>query len=105
MAAVVETSYTNARANLAKLCQQVAADRDIVRITRRNGQDVVLISADELSGLMETAHLLRSPKNAARLMSAIKKAREGEGNSQSIDELRKEIGLGEQKAATAGTGF
>jgi antitoxin YefM len=91
---VVETTYTHARANLAKLCEQVAADRDIVRITRRGGNDVVLISADELLGLLETAHLLRSPKNAARLLSAIKKAREGEGTPQSIEELREEVGLG-----------
>lgn len=101
---VVETTYTHARAHLAKLCQQVAADRDIVRITRRGGNDVVLISADELTGLMETAHLLRSPKNAARLMSAIQKARAGEGSPQSIEELRDEVGLGEEKAATAGAG-
>lgn len=94
---VVETSYTQARANLAKLCEQVVADRDVVRITRRGGKDVVLISADELSGLMETAHLLRSPENASRLLSAIKKASADEGNPQSIDELRHEVGLGEEK--------
>jgi antitoxin YefM len=92
---IVETTYTSARAHLAELCQQVAADRDIVRITRRGGNDVVLISADELSGLMETAHLLRSPKNAARLLSAIKKARAEEGISLSVDELQAEVGFGE----------
>jgi antitoxin YefM len=95
--AVVETSYTHARANLAKLCQQVSADRDVVRITRRGGNDVVLISADELSGLMETAHLFRSPKNAARLISAIKKARGEEGIPQSVNELRDEVGLGKER--------
>jgi antitoxin YefM len=94
---VVEMTYTHARANLAKLCQQVSADRDMVRITRRNGNDVVLISADELSGLMETAHLLRSPKNAARLLSAIKKASGDEGNPQSIDDLRSEVGFDKEK--------
>ncbi|MFN2454108.1 MAG: type II toxin-antitoxin system Phd/YefM family antitoxin [Pyrinomonadaceae bacterium] len=101
----VETTYTSARANLAKLCQQVSADRDIVRITRRKGQDVILISADELAGLMETAHLLRSPKNAARLLSAIKKAHKADGSPQSIDELRDEVGLSEERAASATSGF
>ncbi|HEX8128668.1 MAG TPA: type II toxin-antitoxin system prevent-host-death family antitoxin [Pyrinomonadaceae bacterium] len=94
---VLETSYTHARANLAKLCEQVVADRDFVRITRRGGKDVVLISADELSGLMETAHLLRSPENASRLLSAIKRASSDEGNPQSIDELRSDVGLEEEK--------
>ncbi len=89
---VLETTYTRARANLAKLCQRVAADRDVVRITRRGGNDVVLISADELSGLLETAHLLRSPKNAARLLSALERARADEGTPQSLEELREEVG-------------
>lgn len=93
---LIETTYTNARANLAKLCQQVSADRDIVRITRRNGNDVVLISADEFAGLMETAHLLRSPKNATRLLAAIKKATAEQGTPQSINDLRHEVGLGEE---------
>jgi antitoxin YefM len=89
----IEISYTRARANLAKLCQQVSEDRDVVRITRRGGNDVVLISEDELTDLMETAHLLRSPNNSARLISAMKKARGEEGNPQSIDDLRVEVGL------------
>lgn len=100
---VLETTYTRARANLARLCQRVTADRDVVRITRRGGDDVALISADELSGLLETAHLLRSPKNAARLLAALERARADEGQPQSLDELREEVGLGEQKAATAGS--
>jgi len=102
---MLETTYTHARAHLAKLCQQVAVDREVVRITRRGGDDVVLISADELSGLMETAHLLRSPKNAARLLSAIKKAREGQGTPQSVDELLEEVAPRGQKAAEAGRPF
>jgi antitoxin YefM len=69
----------------------------VVRITRRGGNDVVLISADELAGLMETAHLLRSPNNAARLISAMERARGEEGSPQSIGELRDEVGLGKEK--------
>ena len=102
---VLETTYTSARANLAKLCHRVAADRDVVRITRRGGNDVVLISADELSGLLETAHLLRSPKNAARLLAALERVRADEGTPQTLEELREEVGLGEQKAAAAGAAF
>lgn len=98
---VLETTYTHARANLAKLCQQVTTDRDIVRITRRGGQDVILIAADELAGLMETAHLLRSPKNKARLVSALKKARKGMGRPQSLDQLRNDSQIREPKTRKA----
>ena len=44
-------------------------------VRRRQGGDVALVAADELEGLLETAHLLRSPQNAARLLSALERAR------------------------------
>lgn len=70
----IETTYTRARATLASLCKKVAADREIVVIHRRGAEDVVLIAADELRGLTETAHLLRSPANARRLLKALRRA-------------------------------
>ncbi|OFV79724.1 MAG: prevent-host-death protein, partial [Acidobacteria bacterium RBG_13_68_16] len=60
------TTYTQARATLAKLCSEVVQSREIVVIRRRGAEDVALVAADELRSLMETAHLLRSPKNAER---------------------------------------
>ena len=36
-------------------------DREVVVVRRRKGGDVALVAADELEGLLETAHLLRSP--------------------------------------------
>ncbi|MCU0502618.1 MAG: type II toxin-antitoxin system prevent-host-death family antitoxin [Anaerolineae bacterium] len=92
----VQTTYTQARLRLAKLCDQVTADRDVVIIQRRGAEDVALISATELSSLLETAHLLRSPKNASRLLSALARAREDTITTQSLDELRREVGLGEE---------
>ena len=62
---------TQARASLASLCKDVTNDNDYVIITRRGHEDVALISASELSSLIETAHLLSSPKNAARLATAL----------------------------------
>ena len=57
----IQTTYTHARANLAALCDEVTASREVVIIHRRGAEDVALIAAEELSGLLETAHLLRSP--------------------------------------------
>jgi antitoxin YefM len=67
----------------------------MVIIQRRGAEDVVLIAADELTGLLETAHLLRSPRNAERLLRALARSEHGEGQPQSIDELKEEVGLGE----------
>ena len=87
------TSYTAARAEFKKLCDEVSSTREPVIIHRRSGDDVALIAADELESLMETAHLLRSPKNAQRLLSALLKAQTGEGRKTSPKKLRKELGF------------
>ena len=72
----IQTTYTEARANFARLCDRATADRETVIIARRGAPDVALIAADELAGLLETAHLLRSPNNAARLLTALSRALE-----------------------------
>ena len=51
-----QTTDTNARDNFAKLCDQVTQDREVVVISRRGAEDVALVAAAELSGLLETAH-------------------------------------------------
>jgi antitoxin YefM len=89
------TTYTQARANLAALWDQVTDDREVVVIQRRGAEDVALIAADELTGLMETVYLLQSPKNAERLLEALDDARRGEGIRLTLDELRAEVGLDE----------
>ncbi|MEW6364857.1 MAG: type II toxin-antitoxin system Phd/YefM family antitoxin [Acidobacteriota bacterium] len=88
-----ETTYTQARAAFASLCDQAASSREPVIIHRRGADDVALISADELRGILETAHLLRSPRNAARLLRALSRARGRRGRPQSVESLRREFGL------------
>lgn len=92
-----QTTYTAARANFASLCNQVTANREVVIIKRRGGEDVALVAAGELASLSETAHLLRSPKNARRLDSALQRAKARRGKAQSTESLRREIGLESKK--------
>jgi len=91
-----ETNYTHARANLASLCDDVAETREAVIIHRRGARDVALVAADELDSLMETAHLLRSPKNAKRLLAALHRARGKKLKPQTIDRLRQDFSLGKE---------
>jgi antitoxin YefM len=94
----IHTTYTQARANMAKMMDKVIQDRDVVVIERRGSESVALISADELASLTETAYLLRSPKNAERLLSALNRALKDEGRPMAADELRVEVGLDDNKA-------
>jgi antitoxin YefM len=91
----IEVTYSKARQRLKSLLDDVTQDREVVIINRRNGEPAALIAADELVGLMETAHLLRSPANAERLLNALARALKGEGEPMTLDDLRDEVGLGE----------
>jgi antitoxin YefM len=90
----VETTYTALRGKLAGFLDQVTDDREVVIVRRRGARDVAIISADELSSVLETAHLLRSPKNAERLFDSLRELEAGGGEVMSLDELRKSVGLG-----------
>lgn len=92
-----ETTYTQARADLKNLMDEVVDSREPVIIHRRNGEDVALIAASELHGLMETAHLLRSPKNAERLLRALVRAQKRSEKPETIASLRTRFGLDEEE--------
>jgi antitoxin YefM len=90
---VTETSYTNLRQSLASVLDRVSNDREVVIIVRKGEKKVAMLPADELAGLMETAHLLRSPKNAQRLLTALHRAVARKGKPEQVEGLRREMGL------------
>ena len=90
---MMTTTYTKARANLAKLCDTAANHQEVIIIERRGAQNVAIVSADELSSLVETAHLLRSPKNAKRLLNALNRAQKKSLKTSSLTKLKKELSL------------
>ena len=63
--------YTHARNNLAKTMEKVCDDHAPVIITRKNQGSVVMLSLEDYQALEETAYLLRSPRNARRLLESI----------------------------------
>ena len=89
----LEVSYSEARANLASIMDQVTDDCEVVVITRRGHKKVAMIDADELASIMETEYLFRSPENAARLSRARARAEEGTTKPSSVDELKKDLGV------------
>jgi antitoxin YefM len=88
-----KTTYTQARARLASLCDEVAETREPYVIERRNHENVVLMAEAELESLLETAHLLRSPRNASRLATALERALDSETSPSTLEELKAGLGL------------
>jgi antitoxin YefM len=71
-------SFSEARTNLKTVCDRVVADADPTVITRRDAEDVVVMSLDAFNSLMETVHLLKSPANAAHLARSIEQFKQGQ---------------------------
>ncbi len=86
-----ETTYTSLRQNLASVLDHVVDQQETVIVRRKGARDVALLPAGELAGLMETAHLLRSPRNARRLLTALDRAVKGKGKPATVAGLRRDL--------------
>jgi antitoxin YefM len=89
----IETTYSQAREQLKSLMDRAVDDREVIVVRRRTGGDVAMIAADELESLVETAHLLRSEKNAERLLSALSRARSKNIAPTTMAHLKKLAGV------------
>ena len=76
------TPYTEARDKLASFGNETVSTREPVVMDRRGHESVVLLPLDEWSGIVETAHLLRSPANAKRLLGALRRLASGKGTNR-----------------------
>ena len=79
-------SYSAARQNLAKTMDRVCEDHAPVIVTRQKNDSGVIMSLDDFDALEETAHLLRSPRNAKRLLESIAQLERGKGRKRSLAE-------------------
>lgn len=77
-------SYIVARSSLAKTMEQVCQDHAPIAITRKGEGAVVMISMEDYQALEETAYLLRSPKNAKRLIEAVTELGQGMGVERAL---------------------
>lgn len=92
------TTPTDARNGFFKLLEQVAENHEVFMVNRRDGENVALIAESDLTSLVETVYLLRSPANGRRLLDAIAESKSGI-QPQTIAELKRELGIdGEEEA-------
>lgn len=79
-------SYTKARQNLASTMEQVCDDHNPLVITRKDKRPVVMISLEDYQAMVETTYLLRSPKNAKRLLESVAELESGQGQAKELVE-------------------
>lgn len=80
------TSYSKFRENMKTYLDNVVNDSRPLYVTRTNGEDVVVLSKSDYEGLQETYYLISSPKNAERLLEALKDLDEGNGVKRDLIE-------------------
>jgi antitoxin YefM len=86
-------TYSTARDHLAEVWDKTVSTREPVIVSRRGTESIVMVPLDEWEGLQETAHLLRSPTNAKRLLAALKRLDQGEGEVLPVEALASSSGL------------
>jgi len=86
------TTFAKADANLKELLDEVVQGEPVI-VRQGKGRNVAFISTRDLRGLLETIHLLRSPNNARRLLDSLERSKRGEGEPETLEQLRAEFGL------------
>ena len=77
-------TYSSTRSNLAQTMEKFCDDHAPVIITRKAARPVIMMSLDDYEALEETAYLLRSPKNARRLLESIAQLEAGKGAEREL---------------------
>lgn len=78
--------YTTLRANLAAQMDRVCEDHAPLIVTRKKSGSVVMMSLEDYESLEETNYLLRSPRNARRLLESIAELEAGGGTERELAE-------------------
>ena len=79
-------SYSAVRQNLAGTMDRVCQDHTPVIVTRQKNESVVIMSLEDYEALEETSHLLRSPRNAQRLLESLTQLERGKGTKRKLAE-------------------
>lgn len=71
------TSFTDFRQNMKHHLEAIEKDQDILVLSGPKNKGFVVLTLDQYEAMEETAHLLSTPANAARLAQGLKEAEEG----------------------------
>ena len=88
------TTYSALRSNLKRALDSVCEDHEPLRVERKNGEPVVVVSEADFAALEEAAYLLRSPENARRLLKALHGSAKRDRTFKDVNDLRAQLGLG-----------
>lgn len=71
-------TFTKFKKNLDSIFDQINKNNEPILVSSEKGKEVVVLSKSEFDSIEETLYLLRSPKNARRLLESIEQLNKGE---------------------------
>lgn len=77
-------SYSDARASLKAVMDDVCDSHEPAVVTRQKGEDVVMLSKTDYDSILETLYLLNSPPNAKRLMESVARIKAGQAQEREL---------------------
>ena len=77
-------TYTDLRQNLKTYMDNVIQNSDALIITRKNNENVVLLSVAEYNSLLETNYLLSNKANAEHLKKSVGQHRTGKVKARKL---------------------
>ena len=83
---MAHATYTDFRKSLAGYMDRVCDERAPLTVTRQTGRSVVVVSEEEFDSMLETLHLIKSPVNAGRLVTAVAQLDAGQGTERDLIE-------------------
>ena len=84
---MIATNYSEVRNNLKTYCDKATKDYETIIITRKNNEDVVLMSEEEYNNLMENLYIRSNLKYYQKLVESIKEVEKGNVKEHDLIEV------------------
>jgi antitoxin YefM len=93
------TTITDFRSKMKERLQEIEDDQDILILSGPKKRDFVILTLDQFNSMEETAHLLSTPNNTARLMESIGQDRAGNVTVREFESDKKQEKVHKGKSA------
>ena len=84
---MIATNYSEVRNNLKAYCDKATKDYETIIITRKNNENVVLMSEEEYNNLMENLYIRSNLKYYQKLVESIKEVEKGNVKEHDLREV------------------
>jgi antitoxin YefM len=81
---MLAANYSTVRDEFKKYCDSATEDMETIIVTRKNGENVVMMSEDQYNNLMENLYVRSDKKAYTRLMESIDQLKAGKASKRDL---------------------